>query len=325
MAAEIHTYRVGAPEIELSVTVEGEGPAVLLLHGFPELGYSWRHQISALAKAGYTAIAPDQRGFGWSEVPDKVEDYDIFALTGDAIALLDHLEIEECVLVGHDWGSMVAAQLALFRPDRFRGVVLMSVPYSPRSPRSFSELIAQADPEGPFGYMVAFQDRANPVEDLMDADPIAVMRTMFWSVSGEEPDPAEPHGLPSFINEGEFENYCRAFARTGFGPGVNWYRNMGQNWEQTKPWHNMLISVPALFIGGSEDFVVKETDARAAAAAANTADASQANPIGHDSPMAKTFKDFRGDIRIEGAGHWVQQENPEAVNQALLNFLAQLP
>jgi len=312
MAAEIHRFSVGAPKINLSVTVAGQGPAVLMLHGFPELGYSWRHQIHALEAAGYHAIAPDQRGYGWSDTPDRVEDYDIFALTGDAIALLDHLEVEQAVVVGHDWGSMVAAQLAQFRPDRVRGLVLMSVPYSPRSSRSFTDAIAGTDPEGPFGYMVAFQDLENPVEELMDADPIAVMRSMFWAVSGCEPDPEKPNALPPFINDGEFENYCRAFARTGFGGGVNWYRNMARNWERTKPWHRMNIPMPAMFLGGTADFVVQAVDEKVASGISNAEDSGG---------MDQYFDDLRADVRVEGAGHWVQQESPEEVNAALIEFL----
>ncbi len=311
MAAEIHKYTVGSPSIELSVTVAGasDAPAVLLLHGFPEIGYSWRHQIHALADAGYRVIAPDQRGYGWSEIPSEVADYDIFDLTGDAIALLDHLEIDEAVVVGHDWGAIIAANLALFRPDRLRGLVLMSVPYQPRGELSIPERIRTTNPDGPFGYMVAFQDRENPVEDLLDADPIGTLRGMYWGVGGEQPDPGQPNALPSFLTDGEFENFCRAFARSGFGGGINWYRNLDRNWELTRPWHEAKITVPTMFLGGTEDFVVAEADQ---------------NLSGSTDTHASRFTDFRADVRIDGAGHWVQQEAPGQVSAALLEFLVGL-
>ena len=311
MAAQIHSYDIGSPSITLSVTEAGEkdAPAVLLLHGFPEIGYSWRHQITALADAGYRVIAPDQRGYGWSDLPDAVADYDLFALTGDAIALLDHLGVDDAVVVGHDWGSIVAWHLALFRPDRARGLVLMSVPYQPRDGASLLAHIRATDPEGPYSYMLAFQDTENPVEALLDADPVGTLRGMYWSVSGEEPDPETPEALPSFLSADEFENYCRAFARSGFGGGVNWYRNLENNWLATKPWHQMTISIPSMFVGGTADFVVDTADQNLGERA--------------DS-MADRFADFRADVRIDGAGHWVQQEAPDEVNAALLEFLGGL-
>ncbi len=306
MAAEIHKYDIGSPKITLSVTEQGDGPAVLLLHGFPEIGYSWRHQISALADAGYKVIAPDQRGYGWSDSPEQVEDFDIFALTGDAIALLDHLGIDQAVVVGHDWGSIVAWHLAMFRPDRVRGLVLMSVPYQPRTDLSIPAQIAATNPEGPFSYMLSFQDTESPIEQIFDADPISMLRGMYWGVSGEEADPDKPNALPSFLSAGEFENYCRAFARTGFGGGINWYRNLERNWLLTKPWHAVILAMPAMFIGGTADFVV---------------DAADEHLSGRTDSMADRFADLRADVRLEGVGHWVQQEAPDAVNEALLEFL----
>ncbi len=310
MAATIHKHQVGVPPITLSVTEQGQGPAVLMLHGFPEIGYSWRHQLPVLANAGYRVICPDQRGFGWSDCPDDVEDYDIFALTGDAIALLDHLEIDQAVVVGHDWGSIVAWHLALFRPDRVRGLALMSVPYQPRGDRSFVSTIEAENPDGPFGYMLAFQTTDPPREQALDADPIATLRGMYWGGGSEERESDAPAAaLPSFLSAGEFENYCRAFARTGFGGGINWYRNLERNWLLTKPWHEATLSMPAMFLGGTADFVVDNADRDLSC---------------RTDPIADRFDDLRFDVRVDGAGHWVQQEAPDAVNDALLEFLASL-
>ncbi len=308
-SSEIRSIAVGAPPINLSVTVAGEGPTVVLLHGFPEIGYSWRHQIHALADAGYQVIAPDQRGYGWSDAPAKVIDYDIFRLAGDVIGLLDHFEVDQATLVGHDWGSIIAWNTALFRPDRFNGLMLMSVPYQPRGEMSFDDRIREADPEGPFGYMVAFQDQDNPVEALLDADPISSIRSVMWSASAHEPDPDDPNALPPFMTADEFENYCRAFARSGFGGPINYYRNLGRNWELLRPWHEAKVQVPTRFLGGREDFVVEAADQ---------------GMSGRSDSHADRFVDYRGEKIIEGAGHWVQQEKPDEVTADLLEFLVTL-
>lgn len=297
--------KIDVGEVTLSVTTAGDGPLVVLLHGFPEIAYSWRHQIGALADAGYQVAAPDGRGYGWSDLPDPIDQYTIFHLVGDVIGLLDALDAPQAVIVGHDWGSIVAWHTALFRPDRVRGVVGMSVPYTPRGDRSIIDRIRATDPDGAFAYMLQFQQEG--AESAMDADPAAVLRDAHWRHSGQRPEGgALPPGLPDHLSDGDFEAYVRAFARSGFRGGINWYRNLHHDWERTQPWHGAPILPPSLFIGGRRDFVVGSRDAVGSGV----------------RRLPEVCADLRGTVLIDGAGHWVQQEAPQQVNAALLDFLA---
>ncbi len=310
--AETRVTPINIGDIELTVTQAGTGPAVVLLHGFPEIAYSWRHQIGPLVEAGYRVLAPDQRGYGWSDAPQGVEAYGITQLVGDVIALLDAEQIDDAVIVGHDWGAIVAPWVALFRPDRVRALALLSVPYLPRGDQSILDRIQATDPDGEFAYMLAFQTEG--IEELFEADPIETLRRFHWTVCGARPqgfssaDPM-PDGLPPYLNQGEFENYYRAFTRSGFGNPINWYRNLQQNWEITRPWHQAKLAVPTLFIAGDRDFV------------ATTSDGALGSSV---SSMYESCTDLRGTHLIEGAGHWVQQEAPDEVNRLLCEFLDSL-
>lgn len=297
------------PELSLTVHRSGDGPAVVLLHGFPEIAYSWRHQIPALADAGYRVLAPDQRGCGWSDQPDDVAAYAMTELVGDVIGLLDHDGIDRAVVVGHDWGALIAPWVALFRPDRVAGLALLSVPYTPRGERSIIEHVRATDPEGSFAYVLAFQEPG--VEELFAADPIETLRRIHWTVCGALPEgwtPADPlpDGLPPHLSEGEFENYYRAFTRSGFGNPINYYRNMHRNWQDSRPWHGAPLTVPTVFIAGAKDFVVA------------TADGGLGSGV---EAMRESCTDLRGLHLVPDAGHWVQQEAPERVNELLLEFL----
>jgi len=297
------------PELSLTVHRSGDGPAVVLLHGFPEIAYSWRHQIPALAEAGYRVLAPDQRGCGWSDQPDGVDAYAMTELVGDVIGLLDHDGIDRAVVVGHDWGALIAPWVALFRPDRVAGLALLSVPYTPRGERSIIEHVRATDPEGSFAYVLAFQEPG--VEELFEADPIETLRRIHWTVCGALPEgwtPADPlpDGLPPHLSEGEFENYYRAFTRSGFGNPINYYRNLHRNWENSRPWNAARIHVPTVFIAGEKDFVVAGADGTLGSGAES---------------MRDSCTDLRGLHLVPGAGHWVQQEAPEQVNELLLEFL----
>ena len=179
------TEQVQVNGVELQVTHAGDGPMVLLLHGFPELSYSWRHQIEALAAAGYHAVAPNQRGYDGSSRPEPIEAYNIFELVGDAVALAAHFDSSDPAVVGHDWGSMVAWQCALMRPDLFRGVMGMSVPYLPRGPMSILDLVRAVAGDG-FHYIVHFQ-QPGVAEAELDADPRRTMHEVLWGASGDRP------------------------------------------------------------------------------------------------------------------------------------------
>jgi pimeloyl-ACP methyl ester carboxylesterase len=301
--------------VDLHVAEAGsDGPLVVLAHGFPELGYSWRHQLVPLADAGYRVIAPDQRGYGRSSRPDAIEDYDIHHLTDDLLGLLDDLGEEQAFFVGHDWGSMVVWQQSLLHPDRVLGVVGMSVPYPPRTPVPPIKLFRQIFGDN-FFYILYFQEPGVADAEL-GADAARTMRRMLAGLQIEEgtmPDPAmfapgggfvdrmpEPKELPGWLTQEELDHYSDEFARTGFTGGINWYRNFDRNWETTTHLADAKVAVPSFFIGGKQDPVLLMTPPS----------------IGHAHLL-----DHRGDVLVDGAGHWVQQEKPDEVNAALIGFL----
>lgn len=315
---------IKANGITIAYQDEGKGPALLLCHGWPELGHSWRHQVPALVAAGYRVIVPDMRGFGGTDVPDAVEDYTILHLVGDMVGLLDALKIESCTIIGHDWGAPVAWHAALMRPDRFRAVAGLAVPWSPRG--SHGSLVGMARAQGLNRfYMVWFQEPGVAEADL-ERDPYETHRRLLVGASGaaaaagngwplvipdgkglvESCPPVER--LPDWLSEEDLRTYATAYRRTGHRGGLNWYRNLDRNWALTAPWHGAPIRVPACFIAGSLDGVLRMP--------------------GMDKALRAmegiTCTDYRGTTLIEGAGHWVQQEAPEAVNAALLHFLAGL-
>ena len=305
--------------VDLHVYEEGdaEAPAVLFAHGFPELAYSWRHQLPALAKAGYRAIAPDQRGYGKSSRPDAIEDYDILHLTGDLVGLLDELGIEKAVFVGHDWGSMVVWQSALLHPDRVAGVVGMSVPFIPRGPMPPVDLMRMAFKDR-FFYIVYFQEPGVADADL-GADAATTMRRFLCGVKVNDGDALEaselasaddgrgmverlpePDRMPDWLSQEELDFYAAEFGRTGFTGGINWYRNFNRNWELTEHLAGAKVEVPSMFIGGKQDPVLL---------------------MSPPSIQAGWLTDHRGDVLVEDAGHWVQQEKPDEVNRAIVDFV----
>lgn len=313
------TVQVG--DIDLHLLEAGaEGPLVVLVHGFPELAYSWRHQLPALAAAGYRVIAPDQRGYGGTTKPDAVTDYDIHHLTGDLVGLLDLLGEDSATFVGHDWGSMVVWQLALLHPERVNAVVGMSVPFLPRGPMPPLELMKMAFGDS-FFYILYFQELGTADREL-GQDAARTMRRMLAGLQkpGDlTPDQLEagrardgrgfvdripePDGLPAWLSQEELDHYITEFTRTGFTGGLNWYRNFDHNWATTEQLAGAHVPQPSMFIGGSDDPVLLMSPPT----------------ISHD-----WLTDHRGDVLIPGAGHWVQQETPEPVNAALIDFLTQI-
>ena len=310
--------RVSTNGIQLHVVDAGpdDGQPVVLCHGFPELAYSWRHQIPALADAGYRVLAPDQRGYGESDKPAPIEDYDIHHLTDDLLGLLDDIGAEQAVFVGHDWGSMVVAQMALLHPERVRGVVAMSVPLLPRGPMAPVTLMRQVLGDS-FFYILYFQEPGVADADL-GADARETMTRMLGGVRVQSEAPVDLAGyaandgrgfvermpevkeLPDWLSQEELDHYVEVFTRTGFTGGINWYRNMDRNWETTPQLDGVHVTMPSAFITGSLDPVNIMTPA---------------------GVMDGHVLDHRGDTFVEGAGHWVQQEAPDEVNAALLSFL----
>lgn len=320
----IEHRQISVNGLDMHVALAGEGPTVLLCHGFPECWYSWRHQIAALAAAGYRAVAPDMRGYGRTSAPELVEAYTIFHLVGDMTSLLDQLGVEQAVIVGHDWGSVVAWNAALMRPERFRGVCGMSVPFMPRMPMKPTELMKQMAGDR-FVYILYFQE-PGVAESELDPEVRVFFRKMMYSASGQvehgdaflgdQPKTAkfmdgmtDPRELPDWLSAEDLDVYVAEFERTGFRGGLNWYRNFDRNWELTALWQGAKISIPALFIGGLKDPVV-------------TMGGEGEGPV--VAMLSSWCEDLRAKVLIEGAGHWNQQEKPEETNAALLEFLSGL-
>jgi pimeloyl-ACP methyl ester carboxylesterase len=314
--------QIASNGIELHVASAGpaDGPPVVLCHGFPELWYSWRHQLAALAAAGYRAFAPDLRGYGGSSRPTTVDQYGSDNLTADLGGLLDHYGYEKAAFVGHDWGAMVVWEMGRLHPDRVSSLFNMSVPYTnaPAPPLEIFKVIF----EGKFFYILYFQP-LGVAEAEFEADPRHFLRTMLYSASGEGmasgapalgDAPAEgtrfldilspaPAVLPAWLTEHDVDVYAAAFEKSGFFGPVSFYRNMDANWQRSHEIPASVYVMPVGFLTGSLDPV-------------------NAMMPGAAEAMAEAMPDFRGATLVEGAGHWVQQEKPAETNEALLQFLA---
>jgi pimeloyl-ACP methyl ester carboxylesterase len=313
--------------IRMHAAEAGRGPLVVLCHGFPESWYSWRHQLIALAQAGYHAVAPDQRGYGQTTAPEPIEHYTLLHLVGDIVGLVDALGEKTAVIAGHDWGAPVAWHAALLRPDRFRAVVGLSVPFHPRGPVRPTSVMAQT-PDTIF-YQLYFQEPGLAEADL-GRDPRATIRRLLYWGSGEGRDPGvgrarggdvgmvprngglvqslpEPPALPPWLTEADIDVYASEFARAGFRGGLNGYRNIDRNWELLAPWAGAPVTVPALYVAGERDLVL---------AFRGMDELLPALP-GFVPSLRKT-------VLLPGCGHWTQQEHPTEVTGAMLQFLQDL-
>jgi len=308
--------------IRMHVAEQGQGPPVLLCHGFPELWYSWRHQLSALAAAGFHAVAPDMRGYGQTDRPELIDQYTMLHLVGDMVGLLDALGHETAVIAGHDWGAPVAWHAALLRPDRFRAVIGLSVPFIPRGPDYPSKNYPET--EDTVFYQSYFQTPGVAEADL-EHDVRFSMRAFLYGVSGDAPQPTinapghvfmvsrkggmmanrvNPTSLPPWLTEADVEVYVEQFERTGYRGGLNWYRNIDRNWELMAPFAGLKITVPALLIAGDRDLVL----------AFRGMDQVIFNLPTCVPKLQKT-------LILPGCGHWTQQERPQEVNDAMIEFL----
>jgi pimeloyl-ACP methyl ester carboxylesterase len=320
--AEIAHRFVDTNGIHMHIAEAGpaDGPLVALCHGFPESWYSWRHQIGALADAGYHVVAPDQRGYGQTDAPEAIDQYTQLHLVGDIIGLLDVLDAPTAVIAGHDWGAPVAWNTALWRPDRVRAVIGLSVPFTPRAPMRPTQLLDMLAGEN-FMYILYFQEPAVAEADL-GKDVRKTIRGFMYVASGDV-DRSEiqwgrhgrdatmtdhfvdPAVLPDWLTDADVDFYTGEFERVGFRGGLNWYRNIDRTWELTAAWAGAVITPPALFIGGDRDGVIA------------------ANPDAVTN-LAAVVPNLRRTVMLEGCGHWTQQERPAEVNAAMLEFLATL-
>jgi pimeloyl-ACP methyl ester carboxylesterase len=307
--------------IELRIAEMGSGPLVLLVHGFPESWYSWRHQLPALAAAGYHAVAPDMRGYGKSDKPEPVEAYDIHHLTADLVGLVDAMHERQAILIGHDWGALVVWNAMLLHPERFSAVVAMSVPYSGRGPMSIVQSLQAAMGDN-FFYILYFQE-PGVAEKEFDADPRAILSRLYLSpdspreapqvtdpkrsAGGWIPRLGAPKGLPDWLTQADLDYYVAELEHAGFRGAINYYRNFHRNWETTAQLQGATITAPALFVAGDKDGVIRGASAEALT-----------------TSMAQSVPGLRGVVLVPNTGHWVQQEAPEETNRAILEFLAGL-
>ena len=316
-AGGVRTRLVEAPDgVRISVTEAGragEQPTVVLLHGHPDLSYTWRHQIPALAAAGYHVLAPDGRGHGRSDAPDDLDAYDIEHLNADLLALLDDVGVERAVFVGHDWGALVVWALALMAPHRVAGAAGIGVPFLPRGTVPPTTMLRQF--AGEQWFLLLWVQDPGVAEADMGRDVAATIRRMFTGLRLEaiigSQGPGEPRNLldrlgdvavlPEWFDHDDLGHYVAEYTRTGFTGGLNWFRNFDRNWALTPQLAGARLMVPTLYISGSVD------------------------PLLIACPpalMEGWLDDHRGTILIDGAGHWVHQQMPGAVNDALLWFLS---
>jgi pimeloyl-ACP methyl ester carboxylesterase len=293
----------------------GSGPLVVMLHGFPESWNSWRHQLPALAGAGFHTVAPDMRGYGQTDRPEPVEAYDILQLTGDVAGLVKALGEGPAVIVGHDWGAHIAPYAAMLRPDLFRAMALLSVPYAPRRSLNQTEWEQQKYPGRVFYQAVL---RSPAAEQIYEADIRSSLLKILYALSGDaSPEEqrnvpgapsavaAAPPKSPSWLTEQDLDFLEAEFKRTGFTGALNYYRNMDRNWALTPFLDGAKPCQPALFIAGDKDAVIQVLDDEFRALETN-------------------LPNLRKRAMLAGVGHWTQQEGPGEVNRLLIEFLNSL-
>jgi pimeloyl-ACP methyl ester carboxylesterase len=302
--------------VALSVHHGGEGPAVVLCHGFPELAYSWRKQYQPLVNAGFHAIVPDQRGYGASDSPLEAERYDIDHLSADLVHLLDALEIEKAVFVGHDWGGFVAWAMPILHPDRTAGVIGVNTPYLARPPMAPTQALSLAVGGAAEKMYILWFQEPGVAEGVLDANPRLVFeKLMRRSLSLEEMQAriaerggdmnpfrqleAMPEHGEALLSQEELEFYTEAFSKSGFRGGISWYRNFDRNWEQHPEIGERKIDHPALMITSEWDMAL---------------------PPAMAADMPSRCNDLETGM-IEKCGHWTQQEKPEELNRIMIDWL----
>ncbi|MEV0172005.1 alpha/beta hydrolase [Streptomyces sp. NPDC050803] len=316
------THRlVPSPAGRIHLVEQGSGPLVVLVHGFPESWYSWRHQLPALAAAGYRAVAVDVRGYGRSSRPAAVEAYRVLELVEDCVAVVHALGEESAVIVGHDWGAHIAATSALLRPEVFRAVGLLSVPYTPPGGPKPSEVFAQMGGEE---FYVSYFQEPGRAETEIEPDVRGWLAGFYAALSADTmpgPDAPAPHFVgrggtlrdrfpvgrkPQWLSEDVLDVYAAEFERTGMTGALARYRNMDRDWADLAGHAGAPLVQPSLFVGGALD-----------AATSWLADAIAAYP--------STLPGLVSSHILDGCGHWIQQERPEDVNRILTEWLAAIP
>ncbi len=305
---------IKANGLEMAVYEQGEGAPVVLLHGFPELAFSWRHQLPALAAAGFRAIAPDQRGYGRTTAPPNVADYRMSELIGDVHGLLDALELDSATFVGHDWGALLLWQMAMLAPERIEKLVILNIPHYPRPP--IDPIAIFRERFGNDFYIVNFQD-SDEADRVFAADPGHFINRMmrenlitrerfeklppeYQVVSLLRSTLADEASGDPLLTRAELDYYAAAFKISGFTGPINWYRNWTHNWEQLEG-VDQRIRIPTLFIGAADDVIIG---------------------LQHIDGMRPLVDDLTIHM-LDDCGHWTQQERPDDVNQLMLDWLVE--
>lgn len=311
--------------VRLNVAAQGAGPLVLLLHGFPETSYAWRHQLAGLSSAGFRAVAPDLRGFRLSDCPIEPGRYTTLDIIGDLVGILDALGETKAVVVGNDWGATIAWQAAQLRPDRFRAVVALGVPMMDRAPVTPSRLFPQTEQAW---FYTHYFSQPGQAESELESDVAATLRKLYFWASGDAgprdqttPNPfglvarqagllgalPEPASPLTWLEKADFDAFVRAYEVSGFRGGLNYYRNLDRNWELQAAFIGLPVQTPALYLVGEYD-------------------TGLAIPGMHEiiGGMRKLVPNLRDSRIIQQAGHWLQQEAPDLVNAAVIEFLRSL-
>jgi pimeloyl-ACP methyl ester carboxylesterase len=307
--------------IQMRVAQAGTGPLVLLVHGWPESWYSWRHQITGLAESGYRVIAPDMRGYGDTSAPALASEYRVDTLAADLIGLLDAIGEEKAALIGHDWGAMVVWNAALLHPERFTGVMGMSVPYGGFG--SEAPTVGWRKAMGDQFFYILYHNEAGGVaEKEYDSDPRSFLAMLYASPDTPRHPPTitdtrraaggwigrigQPIERPEWLTQEDLDYYVAEFSRAGFRGGINYYRNFDANWELMKD-KDPIIKIPSAFLSGAADQVIQG-----------------ANELALRTLMSPVMSDLREITLLPDMGHWVQQEDPGGTNEGIVRFLKSL-
>jgi pimeloyl-ACP methyl ester carboxylesterase len=318
MTSEITHRTLAVNGIQMHLVETGEGPLVVLCHGFPETWHSWRHQLPVLASSGFRAVAPDMRGYGQTDAPADVGSYTILHLVGDLVGLVEAFGEGHALIVGHDWGAVVAWAAALIRPDMFRAVAALSAPFRPRGPAAPLDLWRAAGFERLYHFY--FQQPGIAEAEFGRYDVSDCLRRGLYTLSGDAPltsewSPMLPPGggfldrmtnpvrLPAWLDDGYLDILAAEFQRTGFHGALNWYRNIDRNWALTGAFQGLGVTQPALFIAGTRDISISGPGKAAL------------------NELPAVVPGLQQRLLIDGAGHWIQQERPTEVNRALIGFL----
>ncbi|MFY0596111.1 MAG: alpha/beta hydrolase [Cognatishimia sp.] len=301
-APQMLSVKGGSLEV-FEAGTENTGNPIVLCHGWPEHAYAWRHQIPALVAAGYHVIVPNQRGFGNSSRPTTVTDYDIAALTGDLVGLLDHFGYDDATFIGHDWGANIVWSLSLLHPSRVRKIINLALPYQARTEVPWIEFM-----EAIFGsdnYFVHFNRQPGVADDILDLNTEQFLRNLFRKNLPPVPpasgmmminlaEAKAPHGDP-IMSDDDLSVFVEAFEMSGFTGGINWYRNLDRNWHILAN-IDPIVKAPALMIYGEHDMI----------------------------PQSETLPHFVPSVDVESlaCGHWIQQEMPDETNALILNWLS---